>query len=156
MSFQRARVTSDSMLSIQEDGHMEAHESADSQAVTAILRRINEAWLDGRPHDLLPLIHPEVTMVFPGFAGRIQGAESFIAGFEDFCRMARVHSYREDDCQVDVVADTAIASFRFEMVYEREGSSYQATGRDLWIFTRQAGGWLAAWRTMLDLHEQPA
>ena len=135
---------------------MEPHESADSQAVAETLRRINEAWLDGRPHDLLPLVHPEITMVFPGFAGRIQGAASFLAGFEEFCRTARVHSYQEHDRQIDVVADTAVASFRFEMVYEREGSSYQATGRDLWVFTRQSGGWLAVWRTMLDLHEQPA
>jgi len=135
---------------------MEGHEPADSQAVAGALRRINEAWLDGRPHDLLPLIHSEITMVFPGFAGRIQGAASFLAGFEEFCRTAQVHSYQEHDCQIDVVADTAVANFGFEMVYEREGSSYQSTGRDLWVFTRQSGGWLAVWRTMLDLHEQPA
>jgi hypothetical protein len=135
---------------------MDAHESADSQAVAETLRRINEAWLDGRPHDLVPLIHPEITIVFPGFAGRIQGAQSFIAGFEDFCRTARVLSFQERDQRVDVVADTAVASFRFEMVYEREAASHQATGRDLWIFNRQAGSWLAVWRTMLDLHEQPA
>ncbi len=135
---------------------MESHESVDSQAVTGTLRRINQAWLDGRPHDLLPLIHPEITMVFPGFAGRIQGAQSFITGFEEFCRTARLHSYQERDQQIDVIADTAVAAFRFEMVYQREGSSYQATGRDLWVFTRQAGSWLAVWRTMLDLHEQPA
>jgi hypothetical protein len=135
---------------------MDAHESPDSQAAAETLRRINAAWLEGRPQDLLPLIHSEITMVFPGFAGRGRGAESFIAGFEEFCRTARVDSYQEHDHQVDVIADTAVASFRFEMVYEREGSSYQSTGRDLWILTRQAGGWLAVWRTMLDLHEQPA
>jgi hypothetical protein len=39
---------------------MEAHESSDSQAVAETLRRINEAWLDGRPHDLVPLIHSNI------------------------------------------------------------------------------------------------
>jgi hypothetical protein len=135
---------------------MESHESVDSQAVTDALGRINQAWLGGRPHNLLPLIHPEIIMVFPGFAGRIQDAASLLAGFEEFCRRAQVHLYHEHDRQIDVVADTAVASFRFEMVYEREGLSYLSTGRDLWIFTRQSGGWLAVWRTMLDLHEQPA
>jgi hypothetical protein len=137
-----------------EDVH--AHESPDSQAVAETLRRINEAWLNGRTYELVPLIHNEITMVFPGFAGRIQGAQSFIAGFEDFCRTARVHSFQKRDQQVDVVDETAVATFRFEMVYEREGASYQATGRDLWIFNRQAGNWLAVWRTMLELQEQPA
>jgi ketosteroid isomerase-like protein len=135
---------------------VDAHDLADPQAVAETLRRINEAWLNGRPHDLRPLIHSEITMVFPGFAGRTQGADSFIAGFEDFCRTARVNSFHESDRQVNVIADTAVASFRFEMVYERDGSSYQSTGRDLWIFTRKGGGWLAVWRTMLDLQEQPA
>src|SRR3954447_23863719 len=108
---------------------MKPHQSADPQAPAETLRRINEAWLDGRPHDLLPLIHPEITMVLPGFAGRIRGARSFIIGFEEFCRRSRVHSYQEREQQVDVIADTAVASLRFEMVYEREGASYQATGR---------------------------
>src|SRR3954452_14153468 len=103
---------------------MKGYESTDSRAVSETLMRINQAWLDGRPHDLLPLIHSEITMVFPGFAGRIQGAASFLAGFEEFCRTAQVRSYQEHDCQIDVITDTAVASFRFEMVYEREGASY--------------------------------
>ena len=120
------------------------------------IRRINKAWLDGRPQDLASTIHPEITMVLPGFEGRIQGANSFISGFEEFCRTARVDSFQENEPQVDLIADTAVATFRFAMVYERDGSNYQATGRDLWIFTRHEGSWLAVWRTMLDLHEQPA
>ena len=42
------------------------------------------------------------------------------------------------------------------MIYERSGERYRATGRDLWVFARQDGAWLAAWRTMLDLVEEPA
>ena len=50
----------------------------------------------------------------------------------------------------------AVACFGFEMIYEREGSGFRVRGRDLWVFARQAGGLLACWRTMLDLHEEPA
>jgi len=42
------------------------------------------------------------------------------------------------------------------MVYERSGERSRATGRDLWVFVRQGGEWVAIWRTMLDLAEQPA
>jgi hypothetical protein len=42
------------------------------------------------------------------------------------------------------------------MVYERSGGRYRSTGRDFWIFARQGDAWLAVWRTMLDLAEQPA
>ena len=135
---------------------MDATDLADRQAVAEALRRINEAWLQGRPVDIGPLIHPEITFVVPGFAGRIQGAESFIAGFDDFCRNARLHSFEESDNQVDVVGDTAMASFRFDMVYERDGTAYRATGRDLWIFARLGSDWRAVWRTMVEAHEEPA
>ncbi len=125
-------------------------------AVAEALRRINQAWLNGRPDDLVHLLHPAMAMVFPGFTGRGEGRTAIVAGFADFCSNARVHSYREGDAQVDVVGDTAVMSYTFEMVYERSGQSFRATGRDLWVLTRQDGQWLGAWRTMLDLVEKPA
>jgi hypothetical protein len=66
------------------------------------------------------------------------------------------HEYHEPDHQVDAVGDTAIASFRYEMIYERDGQRSRASGRDLGVFTREGGQWLAVWRTMLDLAEQSA
>ncbi len=128
----------------------------ESERVSEALGRINRAWLDGRPQDIGELVHPEITMVFPGFAGRATGRDAFIAGFVDFCQSARIVSYHEHDHRVDLIADTAVASFRFEMIYERDGSVCRAVGRDLWVFARQAGAWLACWRTMLDLQEEPA
>jgi uncharacterized protein (TIGR02246 family) len=125
-------------------------------AVSAAMQRINQAWLDCRPKDLAPLLHPDMIMVFPGFSGRAEGREALVTGFVDFCDNATVHEYQESEHQVDVVGDTAVVSFKYEMVYERSGQRYRATGRDLWVFTHQDGDWLAVWRTMLDLQEQPA
>ena len=126
------------------------------QAVLAVLQQINRAWLEGRPEDILPLLHPQMTMAYPGFSGRADGAEALIAGFQDFCQNATVQSYTESDHQVDLAGHSAVASFRFEMVYSRNGSSWRSTGRDLWVFERRGDGWLAVWRTMLDLAEEPA
>jgi uncharacterized protein (TIGR02246 family) len=128
---------------------------SDREAVAAAMQRINRAWLDRRPGDLPGLFHPDVTMVFPGFAGRATGRDALVAGFHDFCDQAIVHEYRESDLQVDTVGDVGAVSFVYEMVYERNATRYRAIGRDLWVFARQAGDWLAVWRTMLDVSEQP-
>jgi ketosteroid isomerase-like protein len=120
------------------------------------MRRINQAWLDGQVDDLAPLVHPDVVMVLPGFSGRIQGRDELLAGFRDFCRDAKLHEFREHDHLIDVAGATAVVSFRYEMVYERSGERYRATGRDLWVFEDQAGVWIAVWRTMLELEETPA
>jgi uncharacterized protein (TIGR02246 family) len=128
----------------------------DRESVAAAMERINRAWLDRRPADLHALFHPDLTMALPGFVGRVEGRQALMAGFEDFCTQATVEDYRESNQQVDVVGDTAVVSFDYQMVYERSGQRNSATGRDLWVFVRHGGGWLAVWRTMLNPQEQPA
>ncbi len=131
------------------------HSQTTREAVLAATQRINRAWLDRRPDDLIPLLHPDMTLVFPGFAGRVEGREAIVAGFADFCCNAAVHEYQEANHQADVIGETAVVSFTYEMVYERSGKRSRATGRDLWVFVRQSGEWIAVWRTMLDLAEHP-
>ena len=128
------------------------NESERENAATA-MRRINQAWLKGRVQDLAPLVHPEIVMVFPGFTGTVQGREEFLAGFSDFCLNAAIREFREHDYQVDVAGDTAVVTFRYEMVYERAGKAYRCTGRDLWVFQKQDDTWIGVWRAMLDMEE---
>jgi hypothetical protein len=63
-------------------------------------------------------------LVFPGFAGRMQGREKFLAGFRDFCENAKVHDFGEHDHQADIVGDTAVITFRYEMLYARSTQRY--------------------------------
>jgi len=127
-----------------------------SEQAAATLRRINQAWMAGRVDELTPHLHPGVVMVLPGFAGKIQGRETFLGGFRDFCENATVHEYREHDHHVDVAGATAVVGLRYEMVYERSGKRNRATGRDLWVFQREGNAWIAVWRAMLESEEQAA
>jgi ketosteroid isomerase-like protein len=124
-----------------------------SANVADTMRRINQAWLSGQVDELAPFVHPEIVMVFPGFSGRIQGKEDFLAGFHDFCQNAKVHEFHEREQQVDVAGKTAVITFQYEMVYERSGQRYRSTGRDLWVFEKQGDAWIAVWRAMLDMQE---
>jgi ketosteroid isomerase-like protein len=130
-------------------------ESKREDAVTA-MRRINQAWLGGQVQDLAPMVHSEIVMVFPDFAGSIQGRENFLAGFRDFSQNTTIQEFREHDHQVDVAGDTAVVTFRYDMAYERSGKRYRSTGRDLWVFQKQGTAWIAVWRTMLDMEENAA
>lgn len=122
--------------------------------VTAVMRQINRAWLDDRLKDLAPRVHPDIVMALPGFTGRSQGREEFLEGFRDFTQNATVHEFREYDHQIDIVGETAVINYRYEMVYEHTGERYHATGRDLWVFQKEGEEWLAVWRTMLDVDER--
>jgi uncharacterized protein (TIGR02246 family) len=126
------------------------------ESAAAAMRQINQAWLKGRVEDLAPLVHPDIVMVLPDFAGKIQGREHFLAGFHDFCQSATIQECQEHDQEVDVAGDTAVVTFRYEMVYERSGERYRANGRDLWVFQEQDGAWIAVWRAMLEMKENAA
>jgi hypothetical protein len=82
-----------------------------SEDVAATMRQINRAWLEGRVDDLAPLVHDEIVMVGPGFNGKTQGQEVFLAGFRDFCDNSTVQEFSEHDQQVDLVGDTAVLTF---------------------------------------------
>src|SRR5215468_6823117 len=121
-----------------------------SGKVEESLGRIKEAWFSGQPEKMKPLLDEKIVMVYPGFVGRSEGQEAFIAGYVDFCEQALMISYQESDLQIDVGGATAVASYAFEMGYERKGDKCLSRGRDLWIFTRKQDEWVAVWRTMLD------
>jgi uncharacterized protein (TIGR02246 family) len=124
------------------------------EAVNTVIQTINRVWLDGQVEALATMVDPDIVMVFPGFSGRIQGREQFLAGFRDFCENAKIHEFHDHDYQSDLIGDTAVVTFLYDMIYERSGERYRASGRDLWIFRDQHNGWIAVWRTMLEIQEQ--
>jgi ketosteroid isomerase-like protein len=129
--------------------------TADTTEIAETLRRIDDAWLARTPRALVEFFDENIVMALPGFSGRVEGRDAIIAGFVDFCDNARVLRYERSEPQLDTVDDTCIATYTFEMEYEREGSRYLSSGRDLWVLRREKDGWKAVWRTMLDLMEEP-
>lgn len=132
-----------------------AAEGADERdAVAAALRRINDAWLDGRTDDLASLFHEDIVLAASGFSSRTVGRDAAVAAFAAFAGRSRVVMYRELGVQVDRAADTAVAVLSFEMIHETDGARYRSAGRDMWVFALHAGCWLAVWRAMLDVREE--
>lgn len=114
---------------------------------------INRAWRDNRPSEMHSYLHPDVTMLLPGFSGTVVGRDVFVASFVEFCSNARVLEYKESDEQIQIIGNVAFVSFRFDMLYERTSYRERSTGRDVWAFERGGGKWIAVWRTMAELKE---
>jgi ketosteroid isomerase-like protein len=125
-------------------------------AVAEEMRLINAAWLNGRVDDMEASIHPDIVMAIPGLAARIKGRDALLAGFRDFCNNAKIHEFHDREMQIDVAGRTAVVTIHYEMLYERSGARYRATGRDLWVFERHGDSCIAVWRTMLDMQENAA
>ena len=119
----------------------------------SVIERISEAWQWGDLDGVESALAENVVMVAPGFADRIEGRAAFLDGFRDFFDNARLIAYADSEWEVHEAGSTAVVSFAFDVVYERDGVTYDSTGRDLWVLSLLDGEWCAVWRTMLDLTE---
>jgi hypothetical protein len=133
-----------------------AHQNPAAATILDILTRINTAWRTGHPEEMAPYLDEHVVMAFPDFSGHMEGRQALIASFTAFEREARVHEYRQGEVRVDGSGGAAVAQYPFEMVYEREGARWRSKGWDVWVFERRGAEWIAVWRTMQALTEEPA
>jgi hypothetical protein len=117
------------------------------------LAAITDAWRQNKPLAMQLYLHPDIVMSLPGFSGTVVGRQRLIDSFIEFCTNARVLEYSESQEQIHVAGGIAIATFRFDMLYERSSYRERSTGRDLWVFDKSSGRWLAVWRTLLELQE---
>jgi hypothetical protein len=118
-----------------------------------VMAAINQAWRENRPSEMYPYLHPDVTMVLPGFGAAVAGRDRLLDSFTEFCSNARVLEYEECDERIQVVGNVAVVHFRFDMLYERAQQRQRSTGRDVWVLERVGGMWFAVWRTMVDVRE---
>lgn len=121
-----------------------------SQPIRAVLAALTKAWRTGRTQDIRALLHPSVVFVLPGFSGRAEGPAACIATYDEFLAAALVLRYEAGEPVVDVVGDTAVASFRWEMAWEMGGQRSEDAGHDLYVLIRVEGRWLIAWRTLVS------
>ena len=124
-------------------------------AVQRVLDRIQTAWREGRPEEMSPLLSPDITFVFPGFSMRLTGRDRLIDSYRDFLAGSRLRSYREERRSIEGGPRAALAEIAFDMIYTRAGSDWRSHGIELWALERRAEGWVAYWRTMQELTEEP-
>src|SRR6516162_5417703 len=124
-------------------------------AVLRVLDRIQRSWREGRPEEMAGLLSPDITFVFPGFSMRLSGRERLIESYRDFLAGSRLRSYREERRSIEGGPSAALAEIAFDMIYTRAGSDWRSHGIELWALERRAEGWVAYWRTMQELTEEP-
>jgi len=117
--------------------------------VAAVLRKVNSSWLAGRPEDARGCFHLESVFYNPGFEVHASGREACLETYRDFTSNAKIHDFKESSHTTDLWGTTAVATYRFEMLYEMSGTLFRDRGRDVFILARDGGAWLIVSRTVL-------
>jgi hypothetical protein len=136
---------------------VEGSEMANSHVLTgeirSVLKTINGAWLSGNPDavqlTLTSCFHPEMVMKGGDLRTVAAGRDACVQSYIDFIQRAKVSDFQQDEPDIHMFGDAAIASYTWRIAYALEGKEYDESGSDMFVFVRQKGKWLAVWRAMI-------
>ena len=119
--------------------------------VSLTLRRLSESWRNRRYDELRDCFHDSAVMVAPGFSGRVVGRDSVVESYREFMDRSTLDTYAEAPATIEVFENTAVAHYRWDMVWTSGGKQDRASGHDLFVLAREleSGRWKAVWRTMV-------
>ena len=122
----------------------------DVDEIWRLVQRMNDAWAKpGSTEDLASFFREDIVMVNPDFTQRTEGRDGCAASYEEFRKQAAILDFKIGNPGIDVFANTAIATYSYEIAYEMGGERFNDTGRDIFVFVRESDRWLAVWRTMI-------
>jgi len=124
--------------------------TAAEREIEAFFDEFNRAWLEGRPRDVAPLLHPDVVIAPPGGAPHVHGAAAFVESLVAFLRAAQVHRFDVLGVKVrDWGAALAAAWLEYDIEYTESGRRTRERAEEVWLLERHGSGWRALLR---DVH----
>jgi ketosteroid isomerase-like protein len=134
-------------------------EAAAVDGIRKAVEEINASWLQGRTEDLAGCFHKDIQMVAPGLQIVGRGRAAVIGSYVNFLSRAEIHNFKTEEPQISIWGDTGIAGYGFEIDWEENGKRKTELGKEVFVFRRESGRWLAVWRLMLpaesDRHGEP-
>jgi hypothetical protein len=115
----------------------------DSQEIWHTLRALNIAWTKGNPDDLKRYFHPDMVAITATDRLRLTGRDACIQSWKDFAAAATIHHWAETDPLISVYGGAAVVTYYFDMSFDMNGRRIQSAGRDMFMFVREDGRWLA-------------
>ena len=124
-----------------------------SDEIRDLLQTINSSWLSKKPGELSKILadcfHADMVIKGCDLETVAEGRDACVGSYVDFIQQAKISAFRQDEADIRVVGDTAIASYGWKITYTLEGKEYTEPGHDVFVFNRTNGKWLAIWRAML-------
>ena len=109
--------------------------------VWQFLRALNDAWTKADGETLPEYFHPRMVAITPVGKLRIKGAAKCLEGWQQFARSNTIHSWREDDPDIELFGDTAVATYYYVMDVTMGSKRLTLSGRDMLTVRKENGRW---------------
>jgi len=96
-----------------------------------------------------PFFHENVVVIPPGFRHRAAGREVCLNSYKDACSQMTFHKLQASDEQIDIFGSFAVATNRFDCIWEFQGKKFEEDGREILVLEKDSENWKIAWRTLI-------
>jgi hypothetical protein len=109
----------------------------ENDVLFGLVRRIDRAWVEGRPEEILRMSNPSGTFLIGDYSPfYITGTEALREHFADFYSTGRVTSLQELSPVVRIWGNMAAVAFDFDLDYAINNQQRRAPGRAVYTFVR--------------------
>ena len=109
--------------------------------VWGFVRALNDSWTKEKGERLSEYFHPRMVAITPADNLRLKGAAKCIAGWQGFAQASTIHSWREDEPDIELFGDTAVVTYYFAMDVTVGADRMNLTGRDMLVLKKENGRW---------------
>lgn len=113
------------------------------QEVWKTLRALNDAWTKGKHADLNNYFHKGMVAITATDRERLEGREACFTSWNNFAKAAKIHHWKELEPSIQLYGNTAVVTYYFDMSFTMGGQTINLGGRDMFVFVKEDGKWLA-------------
>ena len=111
------------------------------QEIKEILKSISRAWSSGDPAELNRYFHDEIKIISTDMKVVGDGKALCIQSYMDFISKAEIKHYEENDPEVYVFDQTAVAFYAYRIAWNIENQSFDEKGQEMYVFSRVKNKW---------------
>lgn len=112
-----------------------------AREIRETVEALNHCWTAGDPRDLERFFHPNMIAVTPATSRPLVGRSACVAAWSGYSRSTRIREWRTEEWRVQEYGETAVVTYRYELLGERDGAPVRAAGRDMMVLAREKGRW---------------
>ncbi len=114
--------------------------------IRKVIGLINSAWREKQFDGLEECFHEKAVIVGPGYVEFANGREKCAESYREFATNADVLEYTESGHKLRSWDSTAVYTFSWKMMYQRENGPKTEEGTDELLLELGSSGWQVVWR----------
>ncbi len=91
------------------------------------LQAINDSWLSDKPEEVSRILtdcfHPDMVIKGCDLKTMAKGREACVLSYVGFIQQAKIGAFSQDEPDIQVTGDTAVATYGWTIMYTLEGKS---------------------------------